>query len=259
MPKVWTGSKFKMPERLYRYRPIAGDKDWIYLEQILLGSTMYGAPPGILQKMDPADCHVALNTRCTFDEFKRSRYGQEATQQHPKWSKPKRDSYLRQYYKNLMKPDFGSDVVVALQQSVDQYGVICFSTDGNIPAQWQNYASEGQGVCLEFDPLKDLDFFRKVKPVNYIDVLEPANVFTDTTEVQVRKRLYTKLTKYESEDEFRALFDRGSGQQISFKPEALVGVKPGSAMKRADRSHLDALLRRRPRQNLAAAMQANVP
>ncbi len=144
-----------------------------------------------------------------------------------------------------MKPDFGRDVVGTLQRTVYQYGVICFSTDGDIPAQWQNYASEGQGVCLEFDPLKDLDFFRKVKPVNYVDVLEPANVFTDTIEVQVRKRLYTKLTKYESEDEFRALFERGAGQQISFKPEALVGVKPGSPMTRADRGHLDVLLRRR--------------
>lgn len=245
MPKVWIDSEFKMPERLYRYRPTAGEKDWIYLEQILLGSTMYGAPPAILQKMDPEDCRVAVNTLCTFDEFKRSRYGQEATQQHPKWSKPMRDSYLRQYYNNLMKPDFDPNVVTALQRSVDQYGMVCFSTDGDIATQWQNYASEGRGVCLEFDPLKDFDFFSKVKPVNYVDVLEPANVFIDTIEAQVRKRLYTKLTKYESEAEFRALFDCGAGQQIPFRPEALVEVKPGSAMNRVDRSRLDVLLRRR--------------
>jgi hypothetical protein len=245
MPKVWTGSKFEMPERLYRYRPTAGEKDWSYLEQILVGSTMYGAPPAILQKMDPEDCHVDVNTLCSFDEFKRSLYGQVTTQQYPEWSESKRDLYLRQYYKNLMKPDFDPDVVGALQRSVDQYGVICFSTDGDIPTQWRNYASEGRGVCLEFDPLKDLDFFKKVKPVNYVDVLESANVFTDTIEAQVRKRLYTKLTKYESEAEFRALFDCGAGQQISFRPEALVEVKPGSAMNRADRVRLEVLLRRR--------------
>lgn len=234
-----------MPERLYRYRPLAGEKDWGYLEQILLDSTMYGAPPAILKQMDPEDCRVAVNTLCTLDEFKQGRYGQEATQQHPDLSESERDSYLRQYYENLMKPDFGTDVVAALQRSVDQYGVICFSTDGDIQAQWQNYASERRGVCLEFDPLKDLDFFRKVKPVDYVDVLEPANVLTDTVEVQVRKRLYTKLTKYESEDELRALFECGAGQQIPFKPEALVGVKPGSAMNEADRRRLEVILRRR--------------
>ncbi|HTG31863.1 MAG TPA: DUF2971 domain-containing protein [Thermoanaerobaculia bacterium] len=245
MPKIWTGSEFKMPERLYRYRPLAGEKDWDYLEQILLNSTMYGAPPGILQKMDPEDCRVAVNTLCTLDEFKRSSYGQEVTQQHSDWSESESDSYLRQYHKNLMKPDFNLDVVNALQGSADQYGVICFSTDGDIPTQWRSYASEGRGVCLELDPLKDVDFFRKVKPVNYVDVLEPANVFTDTTEVQVRKRLYTKLDKYESEDEFRALFERGAGQQIPFRPEALVEVKPGLAMNEVDRRRLKVILRRR--------------
>ncbi len=245
MPKVWTGSKFTMPERLYRYRPLAGEKDWGYLEQILLDSTMYGAPPAILKQMDPEDCRVAVNTLCTLDEFKRGRYAQAATQQHPELSESELASRLHQWHINLMKPDFDPDVVASLQRSVDEYGVICFSIDGDIPTQWQNYASERRGVCLEFDPLKDLDFFRKVKPVNYVDVLEPANVFTDTVEVQVRKRLYTKLTKYESEAEFRALFERGAGQQMPFRPEALVRVKSGSAMNEADHERLKMILRRR--------------
>lgn len=193
MPKVWTAPTFRMPERLYRYRPLRGEKEWDYLEQILLDSAMYGAPPAVLKQMDPKDCHVAVNTLCTFEEFKRSPFGQQARQQHPECAEPELDSYLRQWHRNLMKPDFDPGVTTALQQSVDQYGVICFSRDGDIPSQWHNYASESLGVCLEFDPLKDLDFFGKVKPVDYVDVLEPANVFTDPSEVQVRKRLYTKL------------------------------------------------------------------
>jgi DUF2971 family protein len=103
-----------------------------------------------------------------------------------------------------MKPDF--DPGLSLQRSVDQYGVICFSTDGDISTQWQIYASKGRGVCLEFDSEKDPEFFKKVKPVDYVGQLEPANVFTDTTEAQVRKCLYAKLVSYEKEDEFRALF-----------------------------------------------------
>ena len=55
MPKVWTDSKFKMPERLYRYRPLANEKHWDYLEQILLDSTMYGAPPTVLREEDPEE------------------------------------------------------------------------------------------------------------------------------------------------------------------------------------------------------------
>jgi len=245
MPKIWTGSKFAMPERLYRYRPLTGEKEWGYLEQILLGSTMYGAPPERLQQMDPEDCRVAVNTRCTLDEFKRSRYAQDAKQQRLELTESEFDLCLRQWYENLMKPDFCSDVVASLRRSVDQYGVICFSIDGDIPTQWQIYASEGRGVCLVFDHLKDSTFFGKVKPVNYVDVLEQANVFTDTDDVQVRKRLYTKLAKYESEAEFRALFESGAGQQISFRPEALVEVKPGPAMSEADRGRLEAILRRR--------------
>jgi hypothetical protein len=243
MPKVWTGSKFEMPERLYRYRPLAGEKDWVYLEQILLDSTMYGAPPAILRPIDPEDCRVAVNTLCTLDEFKRSRYGQEAAQKHPEWSASELDSYLRQWHDNLMEPGF--NLGAALQRSVDQHGVICFSISGDISTQWQNYASERRGVCLEFDPLKDLDFFGKVKPVDYVDVLEPANVFTETLEVQVRKRLYTKLDKYESEAEFRALFEGGADQQIPFRSEALVEIKPGSAMNEADRGRLEVILQRR--------------
>jgi len=199
MPIVRTGSKFAMPDRLYRYRPLGDEEDWSYLEQILLDSTMYGAPRAILKRLDPDDCLVAVNTLCTLDEFKQSHWGQKATQQHPEWSESELDSYLRQYHKNLMKPDFDPGVVI--QRSVNQSGVICFSTDGDIPTQWQTYASERRGVCLEFDPLKDLDFFGKVKPVDYVDVLEPANVFIDTFDVQVRKRLYTKLAQYESEAE----------------------------------------------------------
>lgn len=234
-----------MPDRLYRYRPLADEKGWGYLEQILLDSTMYGAPPAILQKMDPEDCRVAVTSLCTLDDFKQSRYGREAMQQHVEWSESECDSYLRQYHKNLMEPDFDPDVVNALQQGVDQYGVICFSVDGDIPTQWQNYASEGRGVCLEFHPLKDLHFFKKVKPVNYVDVLEPANVFIDSIDVQVRKRLYTKLATYESEAEFRAVFVDGGGLQLPFRPEALVEVKAGPAMSEADRGRLELILRRR--------------
>jgi hypothetical protein len=241
MPKVWTGSKFEMPERLYRYRPLADEKDWCYLAQILLDSTMYGAPPAILRLMDPEDSRVSVNSLCTFDEFMRSRYGQEVTQQHPEWS----EAQLRQLHDNLMKPDFNPDVVAALQGSADQYGVICFSKDGDIPTQWQTYASERRGVCLEFDTRKNSAFFEKVKPVDYVEVLEPAYVFTETSEVQVRKRLFTKLAKYEHEAEFRALFVGKAGQQIPFRPEALVEVKPGSAMNEADRRRLEVILRRR--------------
>jgi hypothetical protein len=245
MPKVWTGPKFEMPERLYRYRPLANEEHWNFLEQILLDSTMYGAPPAVLREVDPEDCYVAVIARCTFDEFKQSRYGQEATQQRPELSESERKAYLRRFYRNLMKPDLALGVIASLQPSVDQFGVICFSIDGDIPTQWRDYASEGRGVCLEFDPLKDLDFFTKVKPVDYVEVLEPANVFTETSEVQVRKRLYTKLAKYESEAEFRALFSDKSGQQIPFKPEALIRVKPGSAMDEADRGRLKEILQRR--------------
>lgn len=119
---------------------------------------MYGAPPAVLQQMDPEDCRVAVNARCAFDELKRSRYGYKAVQQRPEWSNSESDSYLREHYENLMKPDFAPDVVAALQPSVDKYGVICFSIDGDIPTQWQNYASQGQGVCLELDPFEDLDW-----------------------------------------------------------------------------------------------------
>lgn len=241
MPKVWTGPQFAMPERLYRYRPLASEEEWGYLEQILLDSTMYGAPPVDLQKMDPEDCRVALNTRCTFDEFKQSPVCQNTMQQHPEWH----ESGLRQWHRELMEPDFHPGVVASLQLNVDQSGVICFSFDGDIPTQWQNYASERRGVCLVFDHLKDSDFFKKVKPVNYVDVLEPANVFTDTSDVQVRKCLYTKLTKYKNEAEFRALFPGGSGQQIHFKPEALIGVNRGSAMTEEGRGRLAMILQRR--------------
>lgn len=242
MPKVWTGPKFVMPERLYRYRPLACEKHWGHLEQILLDSTMYGAPPRDLRQMDPEDSRVELNTRCTLDQFKCSLYGREVARQHPEYS----ESQLRQCHENLMKPDFALDAVALLQGGVDKNGVICFSSDGDIPTQWHDYASESRGVCLAFDHRKDSKFFGKVKPVEYVDVLEPANVFTDPTDVQVRKRLYTKLAaQYESEAEFRALFPNGAGQQIPFNPEALVGVKPGSAMNDANRQRLEVILRRR--------------
>jgi hypothetical protein len=245
MPKVWTGPKFEMPDRLYRYRPLADEREWSYMEQILLVSTMYGAPPADLREKDPEDCRVAVDTCCTFDQFRQSRYGQEVAQQHPELSGAKRKGYLRRYFKNLMKPDLAPDVISSLQLGVDQYGVICFSIAGDIPTQWRDYASEGKGVCLEFDPLLDLDFFTKVKPVDYVEVLEPANVFIDTIDVQVRKRLYTKLAKYESETEFRGLFNGRAGQQIPFKPEALVRVNPGSEMNEADRGRLEEILRQR--------------
>jgi hypothetical protein len=245
MPKVWTESKYKMPERLYRYRPLANEKHWVYLEQILLDSTMYGAPPAVLREVDPEDCRIDVITRCTFDQFKQSWWVEKTTQQYPELSGSERKMYFRKSYNDLMKPDLAPGVIAGLQPGVDQFGVICVSIDGDIPTQWRDYASEGRGVCLEFDPLKDLDFFKKFKPVNYVEVLEPANVFTDTLEVQVRKRLYTKLTKYESEAEFRALFDGRAGQQIPFRPEALVRVKPGSAMNEADRGRLEEILRQR--------------
>ena len=45
--------------------------------------------------------------------------------------------------------------------------VVCFTEDGNNPLMWSHYGLNHTGVCLKFEPTKDMNFEKSLCPVTY--------------------------------------------------------------------------------------------
>lgn len=94
--------------------------------------------------------------------------------------------------------------------------VVCFTEDGNNPLMWSHYGLNHTGVCLKFEPTKDINFEKALCPVTYADELIEVKNTTDLT-----KSLLTKLKTWSIEREWRIISDKN---KFPFKQEALVEI-----------------------------------
>jgi hypothetical protein len=100
---------------------------------------------------------------------------------------------------------------------IDDMGLCCFTTKCDNTLMWSHYAKHHKGICIGFDPSKDIESFLVAK-VRYRDDFAPKNYFDDpTTNAMI---MYTTKSKdWEYEDEYR-LVNTLSGE-IPYNKQAL--------------------------------------
>jgi hypothetical protein len=84
--------------------------------------------------------------------------------------------------------------------------VSCFSKDQNNILMWSHYADGHRGLCLEFSPHEDTDFFRptRFRPVKYSNECKADNYLRDTART-LHNMVCTKSTIWKYENEIRIM------------------------------------------------------
>ncbi|MGY8631320.1 DUF2971 domain-containing protein [Bradyrhizobium sp. 14AA] len=142
---------------------------------------------------------------------------------------------------------------------LQNYRVLCVTTDKASDRMWKEYAQADQGIALRLTPSIEKDSkFLKFAPVNYLEKRPP--VFAKTVEFAAeslfgnqteRARatlhgiIYAKTNPYKFESEYRLAIPLGEGEEdyrtLPYHPEELGELYLGAAMTAADKEEIVAL------------------
>lgn len=120
----------------------------------------------------------------------------------------------------LLRPSF--------EHQRDSTGVICFvEGDPRDVLMWSHYAADHKGVCLQFEPARDLFTFARALKVDYLNRYPMINWLEGKYEIQKILRRKHPRWKYEVE---RRIIQIGAARSVfNYNPSALVGIVFGCA------------------------------
>ena len=194
----------KINQMLYKYREVGE-----YTEKILTDHTLWFNHPQNFN--DPFDCWANIQ-EIDSDAFEKF----VTENNHSK------------YYADIKKR-ISSITTDKLKEDIDRalndIGVCCFSKTEKSILMWSHYSKYHEGICLEFDILKDPSFFISAIPVNYVDTLPAYDHFKERDQV-IEKLIQPKAKEWIYEEEVRVIktaqdISQNSSQAFKFKPNAL--------------------------------------
>jgi Protein of unknown function (DUF2971) len=110
----------------------------------------------------------------------------------------------------------------------DSTGVICFvEGDPRDVLMWSHYAADHKGVCLQFEPARDLFTFGRAVTVKYHRQYPVVNWLNGIPEME--KILRRKHPRWKYEAERRIIQIGGARSAFSYNPGALTGLLFGCA------------------------------
>lgn len=109
------------------------------------------------------------------------------------------------------------------------FGVVCF-VGGVRPwanvLMWSHYGSEHSGVCLRFDPARDVRVFHAALHLDFNDTY-PIIDFIVEFHKGIGGSLLRKHPRWKYEQEHRISVSEQAGKFLPFRPEALTGIVLG--------------------------------
>lgn len=155
----------------------------------------------------------------------------------------KRYNYTKKIIKNsqlhFSNPEtfndpFDSNLQIELvaNEPIDSFknkiGICCLSAKGNKILMWSHYADKHNGICLKFDAkkLRNSLGLKEGKPTSILKVIydEEYPKKTDDLQLKVKKFFSYKHKDWNYEEEYRLIRGEAINENISFSPEALIGV-----------------------------------
>lgn len=102
---------------------------------------------------------------------------------------------------------------------------------------WSHYTDGHKGLCLEFDPTKEITLFGQALKVRYSYDYPSVNIINIGEPEEFRKALLTKSKHWEYEQEWRIVKPKDEGGQgiHRFQPELLTGVILGALISPEDK------------------------
>lgn len=206
-------------QSLYKYR--ADDE---YTEKIFTEKSLWFSHPSAFN--DPFDCWANIQS---FDKKSLTK----ALKQRNLNDKNK---------SRIIEAGMRSFTTLDLKKCIDsvlnQIGVCCFSKTFKSILMWSHYAHFHQGICLEFDILKDPNFFCFAMPVNYSNAMPKFNYPIDSDEI-IKKVIQPKSAEWKYEEEIRIIkrqsdIECNGKQSFAFNPAALKKVIFGCKAHKTD-------------------------
>jgi hypothetical protein len=139
---------------------------------------------------------------------------------------------------------------------LQNYRVLCVTTDKASERMWREYAEAGQGIALRITPSKAKDSkFLKFAPVTYQEKRPPVfaktldfaaeTMFGDQFErarATLKGIIHAKTNDYNFESEYRLAIPLGKGEEdyrvLAYHPEEISELYLGAAMKDADKQEI---------------------
>ena len=194
----------KINQMLYKYR-----EDGEYTEKIFTDHTLWFNHPNKFN--DPFDCWANIQ------EIDSDAFEKFVTENSPYKHYADIKKRISSITTNKLKEE--------IDRALNEIGVCCFSKTEKSILMWSHYSKYHEGICLEFNILKDPSFFTLATPVNYVDTLPAYDHFKEQNKL-FEKIIQPKAKEWKYEEEVRVIktaqdISQNSSQAFKFKPNAL--------------------------------------
>ena len=187
------------PHIVYKYRDWQND----YHKDIILEQTVFLAQPTSFE--DPHDCKLLKRYDLIGEKEIFEIYFKDSKSINPLWTRNQHRKYAKEQTKNspLKEKEY-----IKLKQEEhfklfdERFGVLSLTANPKRLEMWDKYANEHTGFCVGFDSKKMFKYFGGGGDVAYYDEL-PNILYNDQRELEHFKQVFSKLKKWEFEEEYR--------------------------------------------------------
>jgi hypothetical protein len=194
------------------------------MRDILVHSKLWLSSP--LDFNDPFDMAAKLIAQADVKD-RRKRYDGLLKERGLNWSKRQRELARLTRMSSKRVAELAQ---TGHEKSVELTGVYSFGGDPRSILMWSHYASNHEGVCLQFEIAKDPETFVFALPVEYSDEYPIVNWFGDFSK-DIIPTILRKYKGWEYERERRLVVPERAHQFLSFRPEAVQGIIVGCRAK----------------------------
>jgi hypothetical protein len=232
----------RYPRFLYKFRTLVPSKrDSVdRIRDILVRSRFWLSSPSDFN--DPFDMSAKIIVQGTPKE-KRTRIEKLLMDQGLSWSERKRQ---RPQLMARSDDEIAQVAQTQFEAAIRATGVYSFGGDPRNILMWSHYASNHQGICLQFEVAKDIRTFALVLTIRYRKDYPIVNWIGDFGE-GMKTIIETKHEGWAYEKETRIMLPRAAKQYLDFRPEALCGIIIGSQATAAMINQLRELIDERDR------------
>jgi len=237
--ELHANKKLTMPRFLYRFqslRRVAGEDTALAERSVerlaipIVHSLLRLESPESFN--DPFDMGAAFDVSGTETE-KRARFREIFERNNPQGAPHELEAFVAQML-SVPREEMVSRIRESFGRMRRQHGVVCFA-GGDNPARnvlmWSHYASEHSGVCLQFDPARDLRVFHLALSIKYCEMY-PLITWIGNFHRSIGESLLRKHPRWEYEHEHRITIPEQAERHLPFRPEALTGIILGCRAKR---------------------------
>lgn len=133
-------------------------------------------------------------------------------------------NYIKKKYEN--KPDTLRELVVkGTADFISTYGIACFTVTPIHIVLWAIYANNHEGICIQYDTVRDKSFFEGSRRVEYVEELKIIDYEPFTNPQASNDIFYKKLNLWEKEFEVRLVKSKIGKHKIN--PECVRSIVLG--------------------------------